>query len=82
MNNNDVLKMLKEEIAAKVDEATLEKLKAAKTPKDALSILESVSVDLSDDMLEAVAGGNEADDTDWCLQDVCRDELCHVYGTI
>ncbi len=71
MDKKDVIKMLKEELAAKVDEATLEKIKSAKSSKDALSILESVSVNLSDDMLEAVAGGDEGEENEWCSDKAC-----------
>ena len=57
MDKNDVLKMLKAEMKSKVDAGTLDRLKAAKSPDEALSILEGASVSLSDDMLAAVSGG-------------------------
>lgn len=55
--DNNALKKIKDELESKVDEATLNRLKAAKSPEDALSILDSVSIQLDDDMLDAVSGG-------------------------
>ena len=66
MDNNNVLKMLKDELKSKVDEATFDRLKSAKSSEEALSILEGVSVKLDDDMLAAVTGGSEdMNDSEW-----------------
>ena len=55
--DNNALKKIKDELESKVDEATLNRLKAAKSPEDALSILDSVSIPLDDDVLDTVSGG-------------------------
>ena len=58
MEKSELLKMFKAEITDKVDAETLEKLKNSKTKKEALSILEGLSINLDDEMLSAVAGGD------------------------
>lgn len=72
MDNNQVLEMLKEEIESKVDAETLERLKMAKTEKEALSILEEASVELNEEQLAAVAGGR-------CIAHGPGWERCHHY---
>ncbi len=64
MSNSDTLKMFKDEISRKVDADTLKKLENAASKKEALAILEEASVELSDDMLAAVAGGDDGIDID------------------
>ncbi len=78
MDKNDALKMFKEEIMSKLDPGTIEALKNAKSKKEALSLLEDVSIKLDDDMLAAVAGGAEDDEEvgDWCLDDQCDGLFC------
>ena len=75
MDRNEIMKMLKNEVESKVDSATLEKLKTAKSKDEALSILQGASVELDDEMLSAVAGGDEVTDGDfWCAD--CSDNHC------
>ena len=77
MDKNDALKMFKEEIAKNVNPDTLEALKKAKSKKEALSMLEGVSIKLDDEMLSAVAGGmDEEEDGDWCIDDGCDGLYC------
>ena len=65
MNKNELYQMFKDEVGSKIDAETMKKLECAKTKKEALSILESVSVELSDDMLAAISGGADEDGI-WC----------------
>ena len=78
MEKSELLKMLKAEITDKVDAATIEKLKASKSKKEALSILEGLSIDLNDEMLSAVAGGEDVDGQleNWCLDKDCDGLWC------
>ena len=78
MDKNEALKMLKEEISSKVDPAMLEKIKNAKSKKEALSLLEGVSIKLDDEMMSAVAGGADEDGEigEWCLDDGCDGLYC------
>ena len=78
MSKMDAIKMLKDEIASKVDADTLKKLEKATSKKEALSILEGISVSLSDDMLDAVSGGAGDDsfggvNAGWCSSNACDD---------
>ena len=59
MDNKEILKMLKEEVERKADAETIEKLKNAGSANEAISILKSASVELDEDMLTAVAGGEK-----------------------
>ncbi|MBO4889354.1 MAG: hypothetical protein J5574_00060 [Lachnospiraceae bacterium] len=78
MEKSELLKMLKAEITDKVDAATIEKLKASKSKKEALSILEGLSIDLNDEMLSAVAGGEDVDERlqKWCIDKDCDGLWC------
>ena len=77
MDKNDVIKMLNDELSSKLDEATIAKLKNVKSKKEALSILEGASVNLSDDMLAAVSGGAEDDELQsWCIDKDCDGLWC------
>ncbi len=80
MDRNEVLKMLKGEIESKLDSSTLDKIKTAKSKKEALSILEGTSVELNDDILGAIAGGENIDEeVGWtCFDKDCPD-LCPTY---
>lgn len=66
--DKNVLNKLKDEVLAKADDETLAKLKNVKSPREALSVLEGVSIDLDDEMLAAVSGGSDDDDCTikWC----------------
>ena len=59
MDRTEVMNMLKSELEGKLDQDTINRLKEAKSSKEALSILEGASIELNDDMLAAVAGGGE-----------------------
>ncbi len=74
MDKKEILKMLKEEVVNKVDSATLDKLKAAGSKDEAFSILRDASIELNDEMLDAVAGGVEDDDSfiEWCSSYECE----------
>ena len=78
MNKKELLNMFKAEIKDKVDAETMEKLKASKTKKEALSILEGLSIDLNDEVLSAVAGGDDVDENlqAWCLDKDCDGLWC------
>ena len=82
MDKKQAFEMLKNEISGKLDEDTKSRLKNAKSSKEALSILESASIELDDDMLSAVAAGSddEIDEVHLYFDRVCRD-LCprHCY---
>ena len=77
MEKNEVIKMLNEELGRKVDAATIDKLKNAKTQKEALDILRGVSVNLSEDALSAISGGEEG--VGWCPEKNCDGLLCPGY---
>ena len=47
MDKNQILKMLQDQVHAKADPETIEKLRNVKSPKDALPILENLSIDLA-----------------------------------
>ena len=77
MNKNDVIRMLNNEISGKIDEATIAKLKNAKSKKEALGMLEELSIELNDEMLAAVSGGSEEDDLQsWCIDKGCDGLWC------
>ena len=78
MDRKELLNMLKVEINDKVDAKTMEKLKASKTKKEALSILEGASVNINDEMLSAVAGGEDIDENlqRWCIDKDCDGLWC------
>jgi hypothetical protein len=57
MDRNEILKMLKEEIASKVDVETLKKLETAGSKDEALSILSEASVEIDEEKLAIVSGG-------------------------
>ena len=57
MDKKEIFKMLKEEIESKVDAETLKKLEKAGTKEEALSILSDASVELDEEKLSAIAGG-------------------------
>lgn len=70
METKGMFGKLKEELAGMVDAETLEKLKNAGTREEALGILEDISGELPDEVLDAVAGGEEVhehywEDPDW-----------------
>ncbi|MBO4889756.1 MAG: hypothetical protein J5574_02080 [Lachnospiraceae bacterium] len=77
MDKNQILKMLQDQVHAKADPETIEKLRNVKSPKDALPILENLSIDLDDEMLSAVSGGGngELGDSSWCSI-YCPDHVC------
>lgn len=81
MDKKQVFDMLKDEISGKLDADARGKLQNAKSPKDALSILEGASIELDDEILSAVAAG-ELDEgeigEDWCFNKQCGD-LCPDY---
>ena len=58
MDRTEIINMLKSELEGKLDKDTINKLNEAKTSHEALSILEDASIELSDDVLSAVAGGD------------------------
>ena len=78
MEKKELLEMFKAEITDKVDAETLEKLKNSKTKKEALSILEGLSINLDDEMLSAVAGGDGVDEglQKWCIDKDCDGLWC------
>ncbi len=57
MDRNEILKMLKEEIASKVDAETLKRLETAGSKDEALSILSEASVEIDEEKLAIVSGG-------------------------
>ena len=82
MDKKQVFEMLKNEISGKLDEDTKSKLNNAKSSKEALAILEGVSIELDDEMLSAVAAGtdeeDEAGNLQWCkTKIVCRGQCPH-----
>ena len=87
MDKKDIIKMLKTEVESKADEATLAKLKEAKSPKEALSILEEASIELNEDSLAAIAGGSGDEDDvnglgidiNWCKMLFDCDANCRYY---
>ena len=80
MDNKEVIKMLNDEISKKIDADTLDKLKNARTKKEALSLLEGASVVLSDEVLSVVSGGDDDDGGfSWCPEKNCDGLLCPGY---
>ena len=82
MDKKQVFEMLKNEISGKQDEDTKSKLNNAKSSKEALAILEGVSIELDDEMLSAVSAGsddeNENGELQWCATKiVCRGQCPH-----
>ena len=79
MNKDELFKMFKDEAGSKVDAETLKRLECAKTKTEALSILKSVSIDLSDDLLASISGGaEEDDDAIWCTS-ACPGHGCKIF---
>ena len=84
-DKNEIIKMLNEELEKKVDGETLNRLKGAKTKKEALAILEETSIKLDDEILDAVSGGD--DDNTWecganCLsREVCFNDTCAIVNS-
>ncbi len=58
MKKEELFNMLKQEIESKVDSETLKKLGAAGSKEETLSILSKSSVELDEDVLSAIAGGD------------------------
>ena len=77
MNQSDIFKMFNDQVAGKIDAATLDKLKGATSKKEALSILEGASVNLGDDLLAAVSGGADDAGANWCFD--CGGNECPEY---
>ena len=77
MEKDQILKMLEEQVQAKADNETFEKLRNAKSPEEALPILENLSIKLDDEMLSAVSGGEDEElgDGPWCSF-YCPDRVC------
>ena len=78
MDNNKILNMLKDEVLAKADAETIAKLKNCKSPQEAIKLLESISIDLDDDTLAAIAAGTGNDDKEpvgieWCGDLYCQE---------
>lgn len=80
MDNKKTIDMLKDEVMAKADPETISKLKNVKSPKEALARLEGLSIDIDDEMLSAVSGGEGLDDINaWC-EKFCPDyTYCRGY---
>lgn len=57
MDRTEIMNMFKTELEGKLDQDTINRLKEAKSSKEALSILEDASIELNDEQLAAVSGG-------------------------
>ena len=77
MDKKEVIKILHDEIAGRVDAETIEKIKNAKTKKEALEILEGASVELDEEKLSMVSGGEDTDG--WCPEKNCEGLFCPGY---
>ena len=77
MADKEVMKMLRDELASKVDGETLKKLKGAKTKEEGLAILEAASIELDDEVLALIPGGDGLQSiTGWCHGFGCSKHLC------
>ena len=74
--------MLKDEIEKKVDPETLKKLGKAGSKEEALSILSDASIDIDDEKLAAVSGGEGSvedflqNGVDWHCPTACNWHYC------
>lgn len=73
MDKTGIINMLKSELEGKLDQDTINRLNEAKSSKEALSILEEASIELSDDVLSAVAGGDlNMEENGWMPTPACE----------
>ena len=82
MDKKEAFKMLKDEIEKKVDPETLKKLGKAGSKEEALSILSDASIDIDDEKLAAVSGGEGSvedllqNGVDWHCPTACNWHYC------
>ena len=57
-----------------------EKLKNARTPEELVVLARAEGVELTDEQLEAIAGGSWREGDTWCIDVDCRLLACEVYG--
>ena len=82
MDKKEAFNMLKDEIENKVDPETLKKLGKADSKEEALSILSEASVDIDDEKLAAVSGGDGSVDDllqkglEWHCPTACNWHFC------
>ena len=62
------------------DPAFQEKQKNAKDADELVALAKSEGVELSDEQLEAIAGGNWRQGDTWCIDVNCMLLACEVYG--